>query len=180
MFGMNVMAWNGRDLEKLEVLQDNSYLYLDSAVTSCLVFSEKETLEMPVLAIGGAPIYNSLKTIRFLRHGCTNRPFYHIVIMGARRSSKKTYPVIEQLGTYDPLTNAHGEKLVSINLERVSYWMAQDKVSVAISVKELLGQMGFLPIHPQSYTVAWRSRIIAKKKALENMNKEENEVPVSS
>jgi small subunit ribosomal protein S16 len=130
---------------------------------------------MPVLATGGAPIYNSLKAIRLLRHGCANRPFYHIVIMGARRSNKGTYPVIEQLGTYDPLTNAHGEKLVSVNLERVSYWMAQDKVTVAIAVKELLGQMGFLPIYPQSYVTAWRARIIGRRRALSKSDEGEQQ-----
>ncbi|XP_018019954.1 probable 28S ribosomal protein S16, mitochondrial [Hyalella azteca] len=130
---------------------------------------------MPVLATGGAPIYNSLKAIRLMRHGCANRPFYHIVIMGSRRSNKGTYPVIEQLGTYDPLTNVHGEKLVSVNLDRISYWMAQDKVKIAVGVKQLLGLMGFLHIHPQSYITAWRVRAIAKREALSKQQAEDQE-----
>ena len=32
---------------------------------------------------------------------------------------------IEQLGTFDPHVNAHGEKLVSLNIERILYWLAQ-------------------------------------------------------
>ncbi|KAA0202759.1 hypothetical protein HAZT_HAZT009303 [Hyalella azteca] len=134
---------------------------------------------MPVLATGGAPIYNSLKAIRLMRHGCANRPFYHIVIMGSRRSNKGTYPVIEQLGTYDPLTNVHGEKLVSVNLDRISYWMAQDKVKIAVGNTTYTyfcaGLMGFLHIHPQSYITAWRVRAIAKREALSKQQAEDQE-----
>ena len=32
---------------------------------------------------------------------------------------------LEQLGTFDPHVNVHGEKLVSLNIERILYWLAQ-------------------------------------------------------
>lgn len=37
---------------------------------------------MPFLASGGyAYMRNTPKIIRFARHGCANRPFFHIVVM---------------------------------------------------------------------------------------------------
>lgn len=89
--------------------------------------------------------------------GCINRPFYHIVI------TKTTYPIrryidpFEQLGTYDPFLNRHGEKLCSLNFERINYYLAQG-VQVDESVQELLGLAGFLPMHPNTYRTAWRNR----------------------
>jgi small subunit ribosomal protein S16 len=47
---------------------------------------------------------------------------------------------IEQVGTYDPLVNAHGEKLVSLNIERINYYLAQG-IKVDTSVAQLLGNL---------------------------------------
>ena len=46
---------------------------------------------------------------------------------------------IEQVGTYDPLANEHGEKLVSLNLERITYYLSQG-VKVDHDVGMLLGK----------------------------------------
>uniref|UniRef100_A0A0K8TSX7 Small ribosomal subunit protein bS16m n=1 Tax=Tabanus bromius TaxID=304241 RepID=A0A0K8TSX7_TABBR len=102
---------------------------------------------------------HSAKIIRFARHGCTNRPFYHIVVM--ERKKDQFQPVIEQVGSYDPLTNEHNEKLVSFNFERIRYWMGKG-AHLSTPVAELLGIAGFLPIHPRTYMSAWRSRQRAK------------------
>ncbi|XP_033223773.1 probable 28S ribosomal protein S16, mitochondrial [Belonocnema kinseyi] len=95
------------------------------------------------------------KAIRFVRYGCTNRPFYHIVVMERRQEQKK--PPIEQLGTYDALPNKFDEKLVSFNFERIMYWIGQG-AHVSRPVIELLGISGFYPIHPRTYIKAWRNR----------------------
>ena len=60
--------------------------------------------------------------IRFALHGCTNRPFYHIVLM-PNRANRNAVPM-EQIGTYDPMPNTNQEKLVAINFERLKYWLA--------------------------------------------------------
>lgn len=39
-----------------------------------------------------------------------------------KRKSRQGH-VIEQLGTFDPLVNVHGEKLCSVNLDRTTYWI---------------------------------------------------------
>ena len=31
---------------------------------------------------------------------------------------------VEQVGTYDPMTNAHNEKLIALNLERIQTYLA--------------------------------------------------------
>ncbi|VVC30780.1 Ribosomal protein S16 domain,Ribosomal protein S16 [Cinara cedri] len=104
---------------------------------------------------GGDDFEKAKKAIRLTRHGCANRPFYHIVVVLQKRDCK-AHP-IEQLGTYDPLINHNGEKLVSLNLERIKYWMAKN-ARLSNPVAELLGLSGFLPIHPRTYMTAWRNR----------------------
>ncbi|CAL4066474.1 unnamed protein product, partial [Meganyctiphanes norvegica] len=112
-------------------------------------------------ASGGGRIgYRTTKAIRIAYHGCTNRPFFHIVVMEKRKSRQGL--VIEQLGTYDPLVNAHGEKLCSMNLERIGYWIGQG-AHISNPCAQLFGLSGLLPIHPSCYTKAWRScRSISK------------------
>ncbi|XP_050430694.1 probable 28S ribosomal protein S16, mitochondrial [Adelges cooleyi] len=104
---------------------------------------------------GGDDYEKAKKSIRLARHGCANRPFFHIVVVLQRRDCK-SHP-IEQLGTYDPLENHNGEKMVSLNLERIKYWMAK-KTRLTDPVAELLGLSGFLPMHPRTYMTAWRNR----------------------
>lgn len=50
----------------------------------------------------------------------------------------KSIPPIEQVGTYDPNVNSNGEKLVSLNLERITYYIGQG-VRLSSNVEELLG-----------------------------------------
>ncbi|KAF5282548.1 hypothetical protein FQA39_LY04955 [Lamprigera yunnana] len=106
---------------------------------------------------------NSVKAIRFLRKGCANRPFYHIVVAEARKS--KYEPVIEQLGTYDPIPNEYEEKLVSLNYERIQYWIGNG-AKTSKPVAHLLGLAGFFPVHPNQYLRALRNRRKAKAEEL--------------
>ncbi|KAG8040893.1 hypothetical protein G9C98_001881 [Cotesia typhae] len=96
------------------------------------------------------------KTIRLARYGCANRPFYHIVVQPTVLEQRQ--PPIEQLGTFDPMANQYNERLVSLNLERIQYWLGQGNVSLSKSMEQLLGLSGFLPISPVTYINAWRSR----------------------
>ncbi|KAJ6643219.1 putative 28S ribosomal protein S16, mitochondrial [Pseudolycoriella hygida] len=97
----------------------------------------------------------SAKAIRLARHGCTNRPFYHVVVMERRKNQHQ--PVIEQVGTYDPMPNEHDEKLLSFNFERIRFWIGKG-AHISQPVAELLGISGFYPIHPRTYMNAWRNR----------------------
>ncbi|OAD46931.1 putative 28S ribosomal protein S16, mitochondrial, partial [Eufriesea mexicana] len=100
------------------------------------------------------------KTIRFVRYGCANRPFFHIVVMNTKQGQHK--PPIEQLGSYDPMPNKYNEKLVALNFERIQYWLGQG-VSVSKPIAIIFGIAGFFPIHPRTYMKAWRNRKIAKE-----------------
>ena len=56
--------------------------------------------------------------IRLQRFGKKKAPFYHIVVADSR--SPRDGKIIEQLGTYDPMTNP--EKIV-LDKEKVEKWI---------------------------------------------------------
>ncbi len=58
-------------------------------------------------------------TIRLTRKGKKNQPFFRVVVIDKRRSSKGGRAV-EDLGFVDPLT-----KRRSVNKERAQYWMSK-------------------------------------------------------
>ncbi|XP_038218065.1 probable 28S ribosomal protein S16, mitochondrial [Zerene cesonia] len=120
---------------------------------------------MPLPPASGTGKYYALaaKSIRLIRQGCTNRPFFHISVTQRKRLNSQ--PVIEQLGTYDPMPNIHNEKLVALNLERIKYWLGQG-AHVTPPVAELLGLAGFFPIHPRTYMTAWRNRKAEKERII--------------
>ncbi|CAG4966073.1 unnamed protein product [Colias eurytheme] len=120
---------------------------------------------MPLPPASGTGKYYALaaKSIRLIRQGCTNRPFFHISVTQRKRLNSQ--PVIEQLGSYDPMPNIHNEKLVALNLERIKYWMGQG-AHVTPPVAELLGLAGFFPIHPRTYMTAWRNRKAEKERII--------------
>ncbi|EDW02166.1 probable 28S ribosomal protein S16, mitochondrial [Drosophila grimshawi] len=98
---------------------------------------------------------HSAKIIRFVRLGCANRPFYHIVVMERRKNQHQ--PVIEQVGSYDPMPNESNERLVALNTERIRFWLGKG-AHMSEPAAELLGISGLLPVHPRTYMTAWRNR----------------------
>ncbi|XP_056409594.1 28S ribosomal protein S16, mitochondrial isoform X1 [Hyla sarda] len=99
--------------------------------------------------------------IRMAVGGCTNRPFYRIVAAHNKRARDGKH--LDKLGTYDPLPNVYNEKLVSLNLDRIKYWIACG-AHVTKPVAKILGLAGFFPLHPMTITDAERLRK-AKDKA---------------
>ena len=108
-----------------------------SILFSCLTISvipiffrlNISTAEMPVPSVPGVVILSkaakhSRHIMRFQQWGCNNRPFYHIVVDKISHPNRRQIDPIEQVGTYDPMTNAHNEKLVSLNLERIQSYIA--------------------------------------------------------
>uniref|UniRef100_A0A0B6YYU2 Small ribosomal subunit protein bS16m n=1 Tax=Arion vulgaris TaxID=1028688 RepID=A0A0B6YYU2_9EUPU len=93
--------------------------------------------------------------IRLAYHGCTNRPFFHIVLLN-NNADRDAQP-LEQLGTYDHMPNVYNERLVSFDVERIKYHLAQG-VAVSKPVEKLLGLSGLLPVHPMNYIEAQRNR----------------------
>ncbi|XP_034761013.2 small ribosomal subunit protein bS16m-like [Acipenser ruthenus] len=99
--------------------------------------------------------------IRLALGGCTNRPFYRIVAAYNKRARDSKH--IEQLGSFDPLPNIYNEKLVSLNFERIKYWIACGAHPTK-PVARLLGLSGFFPLHPMTVTKAERLRKTAGQK----------------
>ena len=56
------------------------------------------------------------------------------------RDLVKHIPPIEQVGTYDPIPNEHGEKLCSLNLERIAFYVGQG-IKISEDVSTLLGKI---------------------------------------
>lgn len=59
--------------------------------------------------------------IRLARQGRKKAPFYSIVIADSR--SPRDGNFIEKVGTYDPRLPKDSGKRVSLNAERIQYWM---------------------------------------------------------
>nr|XP_055177696.1 28S ribosomal protein S16, mitochondrial-like [Nyctereutes procyonoides] len=81
-------------------------------------------------------------TIRLALSGCTNRPFYRIV--AAHNKCPWDGRFVEQLGSYNPLPNSHGEKIIALNLERIWHWIGCG-AHLSKPVERLLGLSGFFP-----------------------------------
>lgn len=64
-----------------------------------------------------------------------NYKFYY-----TQRRKNQHQPVIEQVGTYDPMPNERNEKLISFNFERIRYWIGNG-AHVSIPIAELLGMV---------------------------------------
>ena len=57
--------------------------------------------------------------IRLRRMGAKKAPFYRVVVADSR--SPRDGRFIEEIGTYDPLTNP---ATIAIDMERANYWIA--------------------------------------------------------
>ncbi len=75
--------------------------------------------------------------IRLARHGATKKPFYRIVV--ADNESSRDGRFLENVGTYDPLLDP---AKVTLNSERIKYWMSQG-AKPTDTVKNLLKKEGF-------------------------------------
>ena len=63
------------------------------------------------------------KRIRLARGGSKKRPFYRIVAADVRAPRDGRF--IEKLGTYNPLLGKDSAERVTLNKERVQYWLDQ-------------------------------------------------------
>ena len=119
----------------------------------------------------------SFVTIRLAYHGCANRPFFYIVATKRRTPRNRKY--FEQIGTYDPLPNKDNEKLVSLNMDRLKYWLSTG-AEPSIPVSQLLGLAGILPIYISTILKANINKQAAERRKQEQLEAaeehKENEV----
>lgn len=60
--------------------------------------------------------------IRLARHGLRHSPLYHINV--ANSWAKRDGKCIEKLGEYSPFPDSDGIKRVTLNFDRVKYWLS--------------------------------------------------------
>ncbi|KAA0693226.1 30S ribosomal protein S16 [Halopseudomonas laoshanensis] len=75
-------------------------------------------------------------TIRLARGGSKKRPFYHLTVANSRNARDGRF--VERVGFFNPVANG-AEIRLSVNQERVSYWLsqgAQPSERVAALLKE--------------------------------------------
>ena len=61
--------------------------------------------------------------IRLARGGAKKRPFYRIVV--AEASAPRDGRYVERVGTYNPMVPKDHEARLTLNAERITYWMGQ-------------------------------------------------------
>ena len=86
--------------------------------------------------------------IRLQRFGERHSPFYRIV--AAPRRTKRDGKHHEILGTYNPIPDSHGNKQVSLKVDRIKYWMTAG-AEPSERVIKLLGLSGVLPPAPRRW-----------------------------
>lgn len=94
------------------------------------------------------PARPSSLRIRLQRFGRTHKPFYRIVT--AFKQSPRDGKFVEILGTYNPIPDRYGDKYVSINVERIKYWIING-AQPTDTVRALLSTAEVLPPAPRRY-----------------------------
>ncbi|MBL6774022.1 MAG: 30S ribosomal protein S16 [Candidatus Puniceispirillum sp.] len=61
--------------------------------------------------------------IRLARGGAKKRPFYRIVV--AEASSPRDGRYVERVGTYNPMVPKEHEQRMTLNSERITFWLGQ-------------------------------------------------------
>ena len=61
--------------------------------------------------------------IRLARGGAKKRPFYRIVV--AEASAPRDGRYVERVGTYNPMVSKDHDQRLTLNGERITYWMGQ-------------------------------------------------------
>jgi small subunit ribosomal protein S16 len=61
--------------------------------------------------------------IRLARGGAKKRPFYRIVV--AEASAPRDGRYVERVGTYNPMVSKEHEQRMTLNNERITFWLGQ-------------------------------------------------------
>jgi small subunit ribosomal protein S16 len=95
--------------------------------------------------------------IRMARAGAKKKPFYHIVVAPTRNPRDGSF--LEKLGTYNPMLPRTAENRVTLNAERIKYWLSKG-AQMSDRVAMFIGRAGITPM-PERKT----NEIKAKPKA---------------
>jgi len=81
--------------------------------------------------------------IRMSRAGARKKPFYHIVCAESRAPRDGNF--LEKLGTYDPKLPRDHANRVTLNAERIKFWISKG-AQVSDRVAIFLGKAGVAPM----------------------------------
>ena len=84
--------------------------------------------------------------IRLARGGAKKRPFYRIVV--AEASAPRDGRYVERVGTYNPMVPKDHEQRLTLNGERISFWMGKGAQPTE-RVHKMLASAGLMAV---SYT----------------------------
>jgi small subunit ribosomal protein S16 len=84
--------------------------------------------------------------IRLARGGRKKRPHYSVVIADKRAPRDGRF--IEKVGTYNPLLSKDDANRVTLNAERIQYWISQGAIATD-RVAIFLGKAGLAPMPAQ-------------------------------
>lgn len=82
-------------------------------------------------------------TVRLARHGRKDRPHYAIVVTDSRNPRDGKF--IEKVGTYNPLLAKDAANRVTLNADRVKYWLGVG-AKPTDRVATFLGKAGLAPV----------------------------------
>ncbi len=82
-------------------------------------------------------------TVRLARHGRKDRPHYAIVVTDSRNPRDGKF--IEKVGTYNPLLAKDADNRVTLNTDRVKYWLGVG-AKPTDRVATFLGKAGLAPV----------------------------------
>ena len=84
--------------------------------------------------------------IRLQREGKKKAPFYHIVVADSK--SPRDGKIIEQIGTYDPMTKP---STIVLNKEKLEQWI-KNGAQPTDTVRSLLSKKGIMTKYAESKT----------------------------
>ena len=103
--------------------------------------------------------------IRMSRGGAKKRPFYKIVVADSRRPRDGKF--IEKVGFFNPLLPKDKTERLSLDLERIKYWLSQG-AQPSERIARFLGEVNVIPMPKQRNNPI---KALPKKKAQEKLKK---------
>ena len=101
------------------------------------------------------------------RGGAKKRPFYKIVVADSRRPRDGKF--IEKVGFFNPLLPKDKTERLSLDLERIKYWLSQG-AQPSERIARFLGEANVIPMPKQRNNPI---KALPKKKAQEKLKKVE-------
>lgn len=112
--------------------------------------------------------------LRMARGGRRNLPFYRIVVADSRAPRDGKF--IEKLGTYNPVLSNDNPNRVTLNTDRIKYWLSQGaKPSDRIAL--ILGKAGLLDMPKYNESP---KKSAPKAKAQERVKEKEEKAKAAS